>query len=74
MDALVNASELSKILGKYNYSNILQVYFQRSEHSEVEVITEGLEELYEIDLDQLKAFLLNRPPEDKVLKQFISYT
>ncbi len=70
MDAS-NNKELSQILGRYHFSSVLLVYFQRTDKRDQDVKAEGLEELYDIDLDLLKSYLTQRPPHDKFLEKVI---
>ena len=62
-----NEFETRQILSRQHYARVLQVFFERSEGREAQVIPEGFESLYEMDLKLIKDFLLSQHPEDKIL-------
>lgn len=55
------------VLEKFDRSKILEVYFLRVDGREPEEIPADYHELYEIDIRDIKAFLLGQHPQDTLL-------
>lgn len=58
-----------RTLGKFQRSKILEVYFSRLDGRTPEEIPFELEELYQIELSDIKAFLLGQYPQDNLLQR-----
>ncbi len=56
-------------LGKFERSKILQVYFARLDGRTPEEIPSEYQELYSIELQAIKTFLLNQHPQDALLQK-----
>ena len=54
-------------LEKFDRSKILEVYFSRIDGRVPETILPEFAALYDIELDQIKAFLLGQHPQDTLL-------
>ena len=55
------------ILEKYDRSKILEVYFSRIDGRQPEFVPAGEEDIYEIELNVIKGFLLGQHPQDTLL-------
>lgn len=62
-------SSVREALGKFERSKILEVYFSRLDGRIPEHISGDYEELYAIDLDVIKTFLLGQHPQDTLLQK-----
>lgn len=62
-------SPVRQALGKFERSKILEVYFSRLDGRIPEHISGDYEELYEIELSSIKAFLLGQHPQDTLLQK-----
>ena len=57
-------------LERYDRSKILEVYFSRLDGRVPESIKPEHAPLYDIELDQIKSFLLGQHPQDTLLHKF----
>lgn len=62
-----NAQLVRSILEKYERSKILEVYFARVDGRLPEIISPEHRDLYEIELNSIKGFLLGQHPQDTLL-------
>lgn len=61
--------ELQIILGKFERSKILEIYFARFDGRVPEVIPGEYAEIYKIELKQIKEYLLGQKPQDQILRK-----
>lgn len=64
-----NALENRVILEKFDRPQILKVYFSRLDGRLPDEIPVELQELYEIELHIIKAYLLGQHPQDTILQK-----
>lgn len=57
------------ILEKFERSKILEIYFSRLDGRIPESISSDYYELYEIELNEIKKFLLGQHPQDSILQR-----
>lgn len=57
------------VLEKYERSKILEVYFARIDGRIPELINPEEEDIYNLDLNSIKGFLLGQHPQDTILQK-----
>lgn len=65
-------TEIRKILSNFENSKILQVYFARIDEIIPEIIPFEFMELYNLELDSLRTYLLNQYPIDPLVHRLLS--
>ena len=58
------------ILEKFERSKILEIYFSRLDGRTPDSISSDYHELYEVELSEIKKFLLGQHPQDTILQRF----
>jgi hypothetical protein len=58
------------ILEKFERSKLLEVYFARIDGRRLDEQDSDIQELYELELEDIKAFLLGQHPRDTLLHKF----
>lgn len=60
------------MLERYERSKILEVYFARLDGRVPRIVPFDQKPLWEIELSEIKAFLLGQHPQDNLLTRFLS--
>jgi hypothetical protein len=58
------------ILEKFERSKLLEIYFARIDGRCLDEVDSDLQELYDLELEDIKAFLLGQHPRDTLLHKF----
>lgn len=66
-----DALEIKIILGKFERSKILEIYFARFDGRIPETVPEIYTELYKIELHVIKEYLLGQRPHDPILAKIL---
>jgi len=65
----LEANLVRATLEKFERAKILEVYFSRVDGRRPDIVPVSLRELYEIDLQDIKSFLLGQHPHDPLLSK-----
>lgn len=68
-DSLTDLTHIRRTLGKFERSKILEIYFARLDGRIPDEIPVEYEELYQIELNSIKKFLLGQYPQDNLLQR-----
>lgn len=63
-----------EILEKFERSKILEVYFSRLDGRSLTVMQEDYKELYDVELRDIKRFLLGQHPQDIILANVLRFS
>lgn len=66
---IASAISAKEILEKFERSRILEVYFSRLDGRIPEHISDEYQELYQVELVEIKNFLLGQHPQDSLLQK-----
>lgn len=67
--AAIQVNMLRTTLEKFERAKILEVYFTRIDGRTPDSVPSSIKELYEIDLNMIKSFLLGQHPHDPLLSK-----
>lgn len=67
--AALKANLVRATLEKFERAKILEVYFSRIDGRSPDIVPASQRELYEIDLQDIKSFLLGQHPHDSLLSK-----
>lgn len=67
--AALKANLVRATLEKFERAKILEVYFSRIDGRSPDIVPAAQRELYEIDLQDIKSFLLGQHPHDPLLSK-----
>lgn len=67
--AALKANLVRATLEKFERAKILEVYFSRIDGRRPDIVPTAQKELYEIDLQDIKSFLLGQHPHDPLLSK-----
>lgn len=65
-------SQVRAVLDLYERNKILEVYFSRAEGFFPKVISSDLEAIYQLDLEEIKDYLMNQQPVDPILHRIFN--
>lgn len=65
----LKANLVRTTLEKFERAKILEIYFSRIDGRTPDIVPASLQELYEIDLQDIKSFLLGQHPHDPLLSK-----
>lgn len=60
---------IRSVLEKHDRAKILEIYFSRLDGREPSEADEEVKDLYDMDLEQIKSFLLGQHPQDPLLQK-----
>lgn len=63
--------DVRELLSRCDRSVLLQVFFTRWDGVIPAVIPQEMAELYQLDLEDIKTFLMNQQPQDLILKKLM---
>lgn len=69
----LKANLVRATLEKFERAKILEVYFSRVDGRRPDIVPSAQKELYEIDLQDIKSFLLGQHPHDPLLSKIFRF-